>query len=88
MVRDGIEGFIVPPRDVDAPGRGDGTAGRSTPSSGAGWPRLPAARAEEFDWPRYHGSILEAVDELTSPSRTRAQAARALAHQDPGRDPA
>jgi glycosyltransferase involved in cell wall biosynthesis len=62
VVRDGREGFIVPARDVDALaaameriGTDPGLRGHLAASA--------RARAEAFDWPRYHADVLEAIDQ-------------------------
>lgn len=60
VVRDGLEGLVVLPADIDALARAMerlGTEGglRSAMSAAA------RARAEAYDWPRYHAGILSAV---------------------------
>jgi glycosyltransferase involved in cell wall biosynthesis len=63
VVRDGIEGFVVPPRDVDLLAAkmmelGNDSALRARMATAA---RL---RALEYDWPRYHGALVDAVSIL------------------------
>lgn len=60
VVRDGREGFVVPARDVGA------LAGRmerlgTDPELRATMAVAARARAEEFDWPRYHAALIGAV---------------------------
>lgn len=63
VVRDGVEGLIVEPADVDALAAAMervGTDHRLREEMGAAARR----RALEFDWPRYHESVNEAVAHL------------------------
>jgi glycosyltransferase involved in cell wall biosynthesis len=56
VARDGIEGFIVPSRDIEALAGGMERLGLDA----ALRCRMSAAarlRAEEFDWPRYHAAV-------------------------------
>jgi alpha-maltose-1-phosphate synthase len=60
VVRDGVEGFVVPVRDVEA------LAGRmerlgTDPPLRAAMSAAARARAEQFDWPRYHAAVVDAV---------------------------
>jgi glycosyltransferase involved in cell wall biosynthesis len=60
VVRDGVEGFLVPAGDVDA------LAGRMErlgldPGLRAGMSAAARSRAEAFDWPRYHAAVVDAV---------------------------
>ena len=60
VVRDGVEGFVVPPRDVEA------LAGRMErlgldPDLRAEMAARARVRALEFDWPRYHSALIEAL---------------------------
>ena len=60
VVRDGVEGFVVPPRDVEA------LAGRMErlgldPDLRAEMAARARVRALEFDWPRYHAALIEAL---------------------------
>ena len=64
VVRDGVEGFLVPPADVEAlvarmERLGTDLELRAEMSAAA------RARAEAFDWPRYHSAVVEAVSSLT-----------------------
>lgn len=61
IARDGIEGFLVPPRDVDALAHRMDRLGCDPALRG----RMSAAsrrRAEEFDWPRYHTAVCREID--------------------------
>jgi glycosyltransferase involved in cell wall biosynthesis len=60
VVRDGVEGFLVPAGDAEA------LAGRmerlgSDPALRAHMAAGARARAEEFGWPRYHAAVVEAL---------------------------
>ena len=60
VVRDGVEGFVVPPRDIEA------LAGRMErlgldPDLRAEMAAEARVRALEFDWPRYHSALIEAL---------------------------
>ncbi len=64
VVRDGIDGFVVGPRDVEALAAtmerlGNDRELRARMASAA------RARALTFDWPRYHASLIAVVKELT-----------------------
>ena len=74
VVRDGIEGFVVGSRDVEASLAAAWSNSAAHPSSApdVGGGRL---RAMTFDWPRYHHAIVAEVEELAhvaryEPSRT------------------
>ncbi len=63
VVRDGEEGFLIPPADVPPLAAamerlGDDSALRAEMSLKA------RRRAEEFDWPRYHAGVIAAVRSL------------------------
>ncbi len=77
VIRDGIEGFVVMPRDVTALAQRMEQLGHS-PQLRARMSAAARSRALEFDWPRYHGSILDAVNELISPPRTGSTGMPAL----------
>jgi glycosyltransferase involved in cell wall biosynthesis len=71
VVRDGIEGFVVPPRDVGLLAAkmielGNDSALRARMAAAA---RL---RALEYDWPRYHGALIDAVSVLERPTTLSA----------------
>ncbi len=60
VVRDEVEGFVVPPGDIEA------LAGRMErlgldPVLRAEMAAKARARALEFDWPRYHSALIEAL---------------------------
>ena len=70
VVRDGVEGFVVAPRDVDGLAErmeqlGDST--RAPRPHGRGRP----GPGEEFDWPRYHDAVAVAVDSVGRSSSVR-----------------
>ena len=60
VVRDGVDGLIVPARDVEALAAAHG-ATRQRPGFAGRLRRLGPRRAEAFDWPRYHEAVLGAV---------------------------
>jgi glycosyltransferase involved in cell wall biosynthesis len=65
VVRDGVEGFEVPPGDVAALADRMERLGldaelRRRMSAAA------RARALEFDWPRYHAAVVAAVEEVVA----------------------
>jgi len=64
VVRDGVEGFVVRPRDVEALAARMEKLGndRELRTRMAGAAR---ARALTFNWPRYHAALVAAVEELT-----------------------
>jgi glycosyltransferase involved in cell wall biosynthesis len=60
VVRDDVEGFVVPPSDIEA------LAGRMErlgldPDLRAEMAAKARTRALEFDWPRYHSALIEAL---------------------------
>jgi glycosyltransferase involved in cell wall biosynthesis len=63
VVRDGIEGFLVPPADVEALADRLERMGND-PSLRHEMAAAARARALDFDWPRYHASLIKAADEL------------------------
>lgn len=60
VVRDGVEGFLVPPGDVEALAQRMERLGND-PELRAAMSASARRRAEAFDWPRYHGSVVDAV---------------------------
>jgi starch synthase len=60
VVRDGIEGFLVPPRDVAALADRMERLGKD-PELRTQLSVAARTRAREFDWPRYHAALVEAV---------------------------
>jgi alpha-maltose-1-phosphate synthase len=66
VVRDGHEGFIVRARDVEGL-----AAAMERLGTDAGlrehFSASARARAEAFDWPRYHAAVLEAIESTTGP---------------------
>ena len=67
VVRDGVEGFVVAPRDVDALARRMEQLGGS-PRLRARMAAAARARALEFDWPRYHDGVINAIEQLKQES--------------------
>jgi starch synthase len=63
VVRDGLEGFIVPSSQVDGLARRMEQLGND-PGLRARMSHAARSRALAFDWPRYHASLITAVDEL------------------------
>lgn len=57
IVRDEIEGFVVPPRDVDSLAAAIDRIARDS-NLREHMAKRARTRAEEFDWPRYHASIV------------------------------
>ena len=68
VVRNEVDGLIVPPRDVDLLAEAMIRLG-SSPGLRAGMGQSARTRAEAFDWPRYHASIVEAVKQTASAPR-------------------
>jgi glycosyltransferase involved in cell wall biosynthesis len=56
VARDGVEGFLIPSRDVDSLALRMERLGLD-PALRARMSLAARRRAEEFDWPRYHASI-------------------------------
>jgi starch synthase len=69
VVRDGIEGFVVEPRDVNVLAHRMEQLG-NTPELRTQMSAAARCRARDFDWPRYHKSIIDAVTELIPTPRT------------------
>jgi alpha-maltose-1-phosphate synthase len=63
VVRDGVEGFVVPSSQVDDLARRMEQLG-SDPELRARMGRAARSRALAFDWPRYHKRLIAAVDDL------------------------
>jgi glycosyltransferase involved in cell wall biosynthesis len=63
VVRDGVEGFVVPPRDVAALAERMQRLGRDS-SLRARMARAARARALEYDWPRYHAALAGLIDQV------------------------
>ena len=77
VVRDGIEGLLVPPRDIDGLAQSMVRLGLDT-NLRARLSRLARVRAEEFDWPRYHKSLCSAVRLTVEERRSRDEASVVL----------
>ena len=63
VVRDGVEGFVVPARDVEALAERMERLG-SDPALRARMSAEARARAEAFGWARYHAAVVDAMREL------------------------
>lgn len=63
VVRDGVEGFLVPSGDIEQLAAGMERLG-SDPALRSSMSRAARRRAEEFDWPRYHAALNDAVHDL------------------------
>lgn len=63
VVRDGIEGLVVPPADIDALATAMERLGQD-PSQRATFATAARSRAESFDWARYHASLVAAIETL------------------------
>jgi glycosyltransferase involved in cell wall biosynthesis len=74
VVRDGIEGFIVTPRNIDDLADRMEQLGLD-PELRAQMAGAARSRALAFDWPRYHAAVLAAVGDLigTEPMRPAGQ---------------
>jgi starch synthase len=68
VVREGSEGYLVPPADVEALAEGMERLG-SDPAIRESMAVAARARAEEFDWGRYHAGLAEALASLSASSR-------------------
>jgi len=60
VVREGKDGFVVPPRDVEALAFAMERLGEA-PELRAALGSSARTRALEFDWPRYHAAVVEAI---------------------------
>ncbi|CAN5656046.1 hypothetical protein BH23PLA1_BH23PLA1_03770 [soil metagenome] len=69
VVRDGMDGFLVPPADVEALALSMERLGVD-PDLRAEFSASARYRAEMFDWPRYHEALAEAIG---SPQRPWAE---------------
>ncbi len=72
VVRDGIEGFQVPPRDVDGLAERMERLGNS-PELRARMARAARQRACEFHWARYHQGVVAAVEHVLHQVSERAE---------------
>ena len=63
VVRDGVEGFLVGPRDVNGLAERMEQLG-NMPELRARMSAAARCRACEFDWPRYHKGIVDAIEHL------------------------
>ena len=66
VVRDGVEGFLVPAGDVGHLSERMERLGND-PALRAEMSLSARRRAEEFDWPRYHAALHDAVRDLVGP---------------------
>ncbi len=85
VVRDGVEGFLVEPRDVNGLAQRMEQLG-SSPQDRAKMSTKARSRALEFDWLRYHNSIVNAIEQLKqeSPGASRRGDAGPVAHVGEG----
>jgi len=60
VARDGVEGFVVPARGVEALAGAMERLGRD-PSLRADFAAAARTRAEAFDWPRYHAAVIGSI---------------------------
>jgi glycosyltransferase involved in cell wall biosynthesis len=73
VARDGVEGFLVPPRDIEALAAWMERLG-TDPALRARMAVAARRRAETFDWPRYHAAIRAEVQDCLG--RRRAEGPR------------
>jgi hypothetical protein len=66
VVRDGVEGFVVPARDVEALAERIERLG-ADPELRARMSSEARARAESFGWPRYHEAVVATMREVAGP---------------------
>ena len=66
VVRDGVEGFVVPPRDVENLAARLEQLGKN-PDLRSRMAGAARARALAHDWPRYHDALTSAVEDLIGP---------------------
>jgi hypothetical protein len=79
VVRDGVEGFLVGPGDVNGLAQRMEQLGGS-PKDRAGMSTRARSRALEFDWPRYHAAIVCAVTRLIARVHPRGTPERKFPH--------
>jgi glycosyltransferase involved in cell wall biosynthesis len=63
VLRDSVDGYLVPEADVDALAAAMERLGRD-PDLRAEQSVRARERALEFDWPRYHSSVVSAVESV------------------------
>jgi glycosyltransferase involved in cell wall biosynthesis len=63
VIRDGVDGFVVPPRDVAALAERMERLG-CDPALRARMARAARTRALEYDWPRYHAALASVIEQL------------------------
>lgn len=73
VVRDGVEGMVVRSRDVDALAAAMARLGED-PTLRARMSAAARGRAMDFDWPRYHMAVVEAVAGVVADRRPRPRA--------------
>ncbi len=78
VVRDGIEGLIVPSRDIDSLARAMARLGED-PALRARMSAAARGRAQDYDWPRYHMAVTDAVAGLLAERAIRPRGARPAA---------
>ena len=65
VVRDGVDGFVIPSSDIEALARSMERLGNDAELR-ASMAASARRRAEEFDWPRYHAALIGAVEQAGS----------------------
>jgi starch synthase len=81
VVRDGVEGFIVPPGQVDDLAHRMEQLGND-PGLRASMAMAARDRALSFDWPRYHERLIAAVNDLLYPELASPLQAHSNEHND------
>jgi glycosyltransferase involved in cell wall biosynthesis len=79
VARDGVEGFLVAARDVDALAERMIRLGGS-PELRARMAAAARRRAEEYDWPRYHAAVNRAIEAAVVEKQGRATYREELTH--------
>ena len=77
VVRDGVDGVLVPARRRDRAGRDAARPRGRRPSGARRWPRRRAPRAERFAWPTVAGEVLEAYEDAIAMPRAASARQRA-----------
>jgi starch synthase len=83
VVRDGLDGFVVPAADAETLAERMEQLGLD-PDRRAAMAASARARAEEFDWPRYHHAVLDVVQDALSPSAALASHSLATRFEETG----
>jgi hypothetical protein len=75
VVRDGVEGFVVPARDPVALADRMEQLGKD-PGLRESMAAAARARALEFDWPRYHAALVRLVEDVAGPAAAAGRPSR------------